>query len=1372
MKTALRCWLVLFCFCLMAWNVIAAPTDNLQSIPEVLTPWKGWVLKGHEEQLCPFPYNNQEQHFCVWPTDLKLSVGSQKAPFVLKVVNYMEAWVTLPGDNEYWPQDIKVNQKVFPVSTHQGLPAVLLPTGEYTIEGVLNWERVPDFIQIPVNVGTVNLTINDKVIDQPDRDKTGKIWLSRQNQSHVEHKEQDSITLQVYRLFKDDVPLEQTIVLRLRVAGVAREEIIGPVLLTHSVPLSINSPLPSRLEDSGLLRLQVKPGVWEITIKSRFLGKQDKIDFQGHAAPWPQNEIWSFAQQNALRLVDIQGAQSIDPQQTDMPMAWREYPAYLLEKDKSLTFKEMRRGQEARRAEQLNLQRRMWLDFSGKGYTLEDMMTGTVEQHWRLSQLRPYQLGRVSIDGQDKLITQVGDGAPGVEIRQGTLNLTAVSRINEVPSKLPAVGWDVDVQSLSTQLHLPPGWMLLGAWGVDTANEAWIQQWTLLDFFLVLIIAAAVLRLLGWRWGLVALLMITLTYQERSAPVYSWLNLIAALALVVVLPDTSKAKRWILYYFRLSFIYLLILAVPFMAMQIRNALYPQLTLPNGYPMAIQEGVVMSKVAGAPQAAMEAMNVPLGRQKMFEDRGVVAGGANAQDSVAKEEKRLDDYDPNAKLQTGPSVPIWYWNQFNLTWNGPVQMDQTLKLWLLSARVTSMLKVLQVLLMFALIYGLFKASVAQARNITPPENRKAPQVTLIALFMLGTLSLSVLTPDVKAAEIPDETLLTQLRERLLEPPTCLPECAEINRMQVEANANTLVLRIKANVTSAVALPIPSTLDKWVPRSVLVNNVLAKNLQYDSNQQLWLNLPTGVHDVVMEGLIGDQDKFEIGIPLKPKDISQSANGWTIEGINRHQLQGNHLYFNRVKQADEATKTPNANLQASRIPPFVILTKTLKLGLDWEVVNQLQRVAPTQGAIDISIPLLAGESVLSDKVQIKEGKAWVTLGTQENQVVWRSKLSPSKTIKLVAVNDPSLKQIWQVDAISQWHVAFEGIPMIHQSNQANRYMPRFEPWNGETVTIEVTRPLPVPGNTVTIDDSRLAVAPGKRMSHGSLGFTARASEGGAHIFRIPASAVLQDVLVNGLSQPINMKQGEITVPLNPGSQRIEVQWQEPHPISLFYCTPAIDLAMPSSNGVIDLSISKDRWILLLGGPVVGPAVLFWGLLVVILAGAIALGRSNLTPLRSWQWFLLALGLTLATPIAIIIVVAWFVAMNKRREISATLSIAAFQWIQVGLVLLTLIFIVSLFTSISDGLLGSPRMQLAGPVINIVQSLFNDPQMYQLQWYQDISKDNLAQAWVISLPMYVYRILMLLWALWLAFSLVKWLRWGWESFATQGYWKENVKIL
>src|SRR5262249_22517967 len=162
-------------------------------------------------------------------------------------------------------------------------------------------------------------------------------------------------------------------------------------------------------------------------------------------------------------------------------------------------------------------------DFSGKGFTLQDNLVGTVETHWRLNQIPPLQLGRVTIDGQEKLITQLNDqDPPGIEIRQGQLNLHSVSRINERHFKLPAVCWNVDVQSLATQLYLPPGWMLLGAFGVDTVSHAWLQQWTLLDFFLVLIIAAATLKLLGLPWGIIALLALTFIYHEKGAPIYSW----------------------------------------------------------------------------------------------------------------------------------------------------------------------------------------------------------------------------------------------------------------------------------------------------------------------------------------------------------------------------------------------------------------------------------------------------------------------------------------------------------------------------------------------------------------------------------------------------------------------------------------------------------------------------------------------------------------------------------------------------------------------------------------------------------------------------------------------------------------------------------
>jgi hypothetical protein len=90
------------------------------------------------------------------------------------------------------------------------------------------------------------------------------------------------------------------------------------------------------------------------------------------------------------------------------------------------------------------------------------------------------------------------------------------------------------------------------------------------------------------------------------------------------------------------------------------------------------------------------------------------------------------------------------------------------------------------------------------------------------------------------------------------------------------------------------------------------------------------------------------------------------------------------------------------------------------------------------------------------------------------------------------------------------------------------------------------------------------------------------------------------------------------------------------------------------------------------------------------------------------------------------------------------------GVALLVLVW------AIRQGLLGLPDMQVSG----------NGSSGLLLRWYQDRSADALPSAWMISVPLFLYRLAMLAWALWLARTLVAWLRWGWESFSHDGIWR------
>jgi hypothetical protein len=84
---------------------------------------------------------------------------------------------------------------------------------------------------------------------------------------------------------------------------------------------------------------------------------------------------------------------------------------------------------------------------------------------------------------------------------------------------------------------------------------------------------------------------------------------------------------------------------------------------------------------------------------------------------------------------------------------------------------------------------------------------------------------------------------------------------------------------------------------------------------------------------------------------------------------------------------------------------------------------------------------------------------------------------------------------------------------------------------------------------------------------------------------------------------------------------------------------------------------------------------------------------------------------------------------------------------------------AVSNSLLGTPEMQIVG----------NGSSSMLLNWYQDRSSDALPMAQVLSVPLLIYRLAMLAWALWLAMTLIGWLKWGWHCFSAGGYWRRTL---
>jgi len=182
-----------------------------------------------------------------------------------------------------------------------------------------------------------------------------------------------------------------------------------------------------------------------------------------------------------------------------------------------------------------------------------------------------------------------------------------------------------------------------------------------------------------------------------------------------------------------------------------------------------------------------------------------------------------------------------------------------------------------------------------------------------------------------------------------------------------------------------------------------------------------------------------------------------------------------------------------------------------------------------------------------------------------------------------------------------------------------------------------------------------------------------------------------------------------------------------------------------------------------VGPAVLYWSQLIVLLVAAWLLARYAPTPLRFYQWLLLGLGFSAFAWSAYAFVVIWLILLGLRGRHDAIVNKfgdTRFNLVQALLAAVTVLALATLVSAVPKGLLGLPDMHVAG----------NGSTAWNLNWFADQAKDVLPQAGVFTVSLWFYKIAMLAWALWLANALIGWLRWGFDAWTKGGYWKKRER--
>ncbi|MCQ8181492.1 hypothetical protein NP603_10265 [Methylomonas sp. SURF-1] len=1332
----MRRWLIMVLLLAIFGGRQSAAAWELPDAPEALKPWMDWVLHDQPQHGCPFWFNNFENKQCAWSGALVLNLQATRGSFETEWTLYRKSWIELPGDERHWPQAVTVDNQAYPVGLKDGKPALELPTGHYRIGGQFAWEQLPERLALPQASGLLRLNVDGRPVAYP-RIEQNAVWLSDRTTTDTGDRE-NRLELQVFRQIIDESPLQMVTRLELEISGTAREAELPHALLPGFIPVNLDSPLPARLDGDGRLLVQVRPGHWRIDIHGRHPQYLTQLDLAIKDTAWPQEELWTFQAVPNLRLVEIGKPAAIDGSQTNLPEEWRHLPTYRLQQGDSMIFKVIRRGDPEPEPNQVALTRILWLDFAGTGYTVNDRISGSMHRDWRLNAAPELQLGQVQLNGQSQLITESADRSQGVEIRSGNLQLSADSRIETGISALSASGWQQRFQQVRAELKTPPGWRLLAVGGVDNAPDTWLNRWTLLDLFLVLIGGLAAGRLWSWPWGGAALLGLSLIWHEHDAPRLIWLLTLATLALVRILPE-GRARHWLTACRNLCWLALAALAIPFVIAQIRSGIYPQLELPEQIePSAAYNSAPTAAEPLRSDVAPAELATALPEAKAFK-RSYAAKSESGAGSGAD----LERTDPDANLQTGPGLPRWQWRSVHLVWNGGVDSQQQLRLWYLPPWAMMLLHFLQAAITVALVLRLAGISVGDWRRFAPH----------IAGLLLAPL---LVTPGRPAyADLPDPQLLAELKARLLQAPACLPDCAQIAQMQVQAKPELLRLELQVHAQQTLALPLPAQAEQWLPETVEVDGAPGQALFRSELGEVWLALARGVHRVTMQGRYREPVKFTLPLPLIPQHASFAADGWRIGGGYEDGKVGPQLEFTRLQQETPAGRA----ISQTALPAFVQVSRTLHLGLDWRITTRVESLAANGNAIMLELPLLKGEAVTTPQMRVKDGKVLVNIAASAGGAEWESVLEKSGQIDLLADASGRWHEVWRAEVSPVWRLHSQGLPPIYRENPQGPWLPEWRPWPGERLTLTLERPAAVSGATLTIDASELKVQPGTRNQSSELKLDMRSSKGGRHTITLPDGAELQDVAIDGISQPIRQQGASVSLPLRPGSQQAILKWNTPLPLGFITATPSANLGTASVNSRISVTMPQNCWLLWTSGPDFGPAALIWGLLLVLAAIGFGLGKTGATPLKHWEWFLLLSGLSQLHVVAGIIVVGWLFALQWRAK-QPVIGVRRFNLLQIGLAAGTVLALLILALAVEQGLLGSPEMQIAG----------NQSTAYQLNWYQDRNPPQLPSAAVASLPLAAYRALMLAWALWLASSLLNWLRWGWTCFAAGGIWRKSAK--
>lgn len=1309
---------------------------------------------------------------CQWPGHLILNTGTNGS-FTQSWTVLEKGWVALPGGTGTWPQHVRNNGNSIAVIENDGVPMVFLNSGQHQITGVFANSDVQS-IAIPQQTAVWTWRHNNTIVWAPKKDTT----LTRTG-GMTEENSGNTLQTRVFKNWLDGPVPRVTVAVELNVSGRPREETLPSIIDPQRfVLMGVDSAWPVETLDNGGVRVQVGPGKNVAQLSFRCVAQCD----QGFTAG-DNTEYWVLTPVADYRQSSWSSSKNIDPQRLSPPVEW-EGSWIEVGAGETVSIKEVARGR-SQNSQSLNLERHVWWNLNTFGATVFDTISGEHPAQNSLKATAPFVVHSAkNMQTQQPVPVGVVHSAGEIQWHAPELYLNTSGEMAAVPTHLPVGGWNQRFDTVKWVLHLPPGAEVFTTTRVDKSENTWTSRWRVEDVFLILVLMG-----LAWVVGGKSLCagvgaLSVLAFHVNGFPGW-WLGLVLLSGLGLQKISALAVRPW-LKWISLALSVCFILASAFFVFDRLNyALYPQtygeynhfiegaaspadvfhqladmwsvtIIVTGIIPLAALIGGVLILTKLSPTTSRRGWKIfggvtligfavvvflgayvafGLGSSTIFEgeagnsmEAGVYMNVDSAASPVApapmiEKSKPAEDSNTNP-IAVGPSQPRWpvVWETVTLKWNSSVAPAHTFGVYVVPAWLSRLVAVLSALLcVFVAVVGVRKTWNWPMYNISW---KKTAAALTLALCSVGPVyAEDKIVEEPTAVSSVEPWWYTKIKTQTQQTHELCSECTTISIARVSRSSTlNITMEVHASTQSIVALPRAGG-NEAVLQDVVVNGKPSSAVA-EHNGVAHVLLNEGVHTVGLTFALRSGNGV-LNWPQKPQTVEVEGAGWS--GVTNTTLVADSLGWS----SGETTE-----FKANHLSPFVRVKRVLKMNAQWEVQTTVERIAPDVGSFEVRVPLLPNEQPQTS-LDVDNAAVVATFGHSNSEVSWSSTLPVTSEITWTPISSQWGEELWTVQADERWAIDVNGLP----SSASNSW--NFYPVGAEQMHLKVQQPKGRTGAVARVKHLNMEWSVTQRGRQAQLQFTTEANNGGEVILRIPEQWRLSDTSTGMTLRSDN----QVSFTVQPGEQHWRVAFVTDDGAALRSISPQFVFNIPVHNTIIMPKFGDDRrpnrWIVGLGGDGVRPVSM--DVVYIVLAAFIGalIGLLPYSPLRPYQWSLLAVGLIHAHMFGLLIVSGLaFLAPHlwtrntTWKVISGVVGAAVVVW---------------LFFAIL-GSLGTP------PELKLKSIGFG------LMWYHDVTAAGapLPEAIVYSLPLGVYRGLMLVWSLWVVVFVLKTIKHIWNSTRTE----------